>query len=315
MFKKIFNFTFFVFFSIVGLTYVIKTNPYSELISHFAFILSLISAIYFLFYLYFRNKLFIILSIFACVLTAYPWLSLLNPIGTSNQREASDDISIMQLNIYYKNNDVYKFENYLKEIGFPEILVIQEATQEIVDKLESLKTEYPYTFEAPERGAYGMVLFSKIPIVKIQRISFDKTVNKYTLVEFETLQRKIPFALIELHASSPSGDDQMNERKQELEEIATIIAQLPNEHKILIGDLNTTPYSPYFHKLRKNSGLKNAMQGLRIQGTWPSNFPFFLRIPLDHLLVSNKICVIKQAICPDLGSDHMPILSHIRLPR
>lgn len=107
----------------------------------------------------------------------------------------------------------------------------------------------------------------------------------------------------------------MNQRKQELEEISTIITQLPNEHKILIGDLNTTPYSPYFHELQKNSGLKNAMQGLRIQGTWPSDVPFFLRIPLDHLLVSSKICVIKQAICPNLGSDHMPILSHLRLSR
>lgn len=190
MFKMSFNFIFLVFFSIVGLTYVVKTNPYLELISHFAFILSLISAIYFLFYLYFRNKLFIILSLFVCVLTAYPWLSLLNPIDTSNQREVSDDISIMQLNIYYKNNNVYKFKNYVKEIGFPDILVIQEATQDIIDNLESLKAEYPYTFAAPEGDTYGMALFSKVPIVKTQRVNFEKKVNQYTIIEFETLKIK-----------------------------------------------------------------------------------------------------------------------------
>jgi len=315
MFKKSFNFIFFVFFTIVGFTYIIKTNAYLELISHFAFILFLISVIYFLFYIYYRNKLFIGLSLFTCILTAYPWVYLLNPPMISKQSEVWDDISIMQLNIYYKNKNVDKVISYIKEIKFPDIVLIQEATQELIDKLEPLKAEYPYTYAAPERGAYGMILFSKIPIAKTQRVSFDNNANNYTLVEFKTPQNNLPFALIELHAFSPAGDYQMNQRKQELEEISTIITQLPSEHKILIGDLNTTPYSPYFYKLQNKSGLKNAMQGLRIEGTWPSYFPFFLRIPLDHLLVSNKICVLKQVICPDLGSDHMPILSHIRLFR
>ncbi len=55
------------------------------------------------------------------------------------------------------------------------------------------------------------------------------------------------------------------------------------------------------------------MQGLRIQGTWPSFIPFFLRIPLDHLLVSDNIHIIKQEVGPPVGSDHLPILTKINL--
>ena len=105
----------------------------------------------------------------------------------------------------------------------------------------------------------------------------------------------------------------MLQRKEELEELSNIIFNLPNENKILIGDLNTTPYSPYFSQLLKDSGLLNSMQGLRILGTWPADLPFFLRIPIDHLLVSKNIQVVKQEICPHVGSDHLPILTSISI--
>lgn len=307
------NISFFCFVGILGFTYLNRTSGYSELLSHFAFSFFLISIIYSAFYMFYRNKLFIVFAFISCVVTAYPWISLLAPADRSKHTSVGDEVSILQLNIWYAINDVEGIINYIKEKEFPDIVLIQEATPDLVDRLGSLKVSYPYTFEAPENGAYGMILFSKIPISKAQRNKFDRGNNHYTLVDFRTLKNNIPFTLIELHACSPAGDSQMNRRRQELEEISKITSQLPNKHKILIGDLNTTPYSPYFTKLLKDSGLVNSMQGLRIQGTWPSYIPFFLRIPLDNLLVSDKIHVVKQEICPPVGSDHLPVLTYIRM--
>lgn len=318
--KRLFNITFFLFFGVCCLSFLRLENFYLELISHFVFPLFLISVLYALIYIYYRDKRLLGLALFVSCLTVYPWAHLLYPVEVIKRAEASEEISILQWNSYYKNKKVHQFVDYIQEINFPDIVVVQEATQSVVDILEPLRAHYPYVFSVPGHPIHGMILFSRIPVTESQIHNFDKFLNnskanKYVVLSFKTNKGNTPFSLIVLHALSPTRDyhnPQKNQRRQELEEIASMVSQLPTPHKILIGDLNTTPYSAYFHKLQTNSGLKNAMQGLRIQGTWPSSAPFFLRIPIDHLLISDQICVTKQTLCPNLGSDHLPVLSHIK---
>lgn len=312
-FFGIINFSFCVFIGVICFTYFTKTGGYAELLSHFAFLFFLISLIYFVFYIFYGHKLLMIFAFMGCAVTAYPWMCLLTGAKGAKHSGPGDDVSILQCNIWYKIKSVEDFLAYVKEKNFPDIIVIQEVTSELVHKLKPLKNNYPYVFEAPEDSAYGMILLSKIPITNAQRVRFSDGYNQYTIVYFKSPKSNIPFALVELHASSPLGDRAMNQRRQQLEEISKIISDLPSEHKILVGDLNTTPYSPYFSKLLKVSGLVNSMQGARIQGTWPSHIPSYLRIPLDHLLVSEKIHVVKQEVCPPLGSDHLPVLTYLRM--
>ena len=70
---------------------------------------------------------------------------------------------------------------------------------------------------------------------------------------------------------------------------------------------------PYFKKLEKISGLRSFMRGHGVSGTWPNFLPFLCRIPLDHVLVSSHIKVLERNINPDLGSDHFPVTSRLRI--
>jgi len=315
LFKKLFNLSFFCFMGLIGFIYLGKSNGYAELLSHFAFVFFLMSIIYVAFYGYYHKVLFICCALIACSFTAYPWVHLYFPHQSVNNTKAGDVVSLLQFNVWFKNEDVGPLITYINENASTDIILIQEATPDIAQQLALLKTNYPYSFESPQWGAYGMVLYSKIPFSKADRIHFKDESNNYTIFEFKTPKNNIPFTLIEHHACSPVGDQSMTQRAHELEEVAKVINEVASEHKILIGDLNTTPYSPYFVKLIKDSRLKNSMQGLRTQGTWPSDFPSFLRIPLDHLLVSHKIHVVSQEVCPPLGSDHMPVLTKIKFAR
>lgn len=219
------------------------------------------------------------------------------------------------LNVWFQIQNIEKVLDQIKAKNFPQIVIVQEATPELIAALSPLKETYPYVFEDPQGGAYGMVLFSKIPLLEARRVRFSCTQNHYTILEFLTPQNKKTFVMVELHASSPGRDFKMTKRQMELEEIALVISSLPQEHKILVGDLNTTPYSAYFKKLMSEEKLKNAMQGFRAQGTWPTYVPSFLRIPLDHVLVTPSVCVSQQEVCPCVGSDHLPVLTHIKIPR
>ena len=74
---------------------------------------------------------------------------------------------------------------------------------------------------------------------------------------------------------------------------------------ILLGDFNTTPWSPAYRKLVADTELGSASGG-RI-ATWPV-WMAPLRVPIDHILVRGPVTVLEAERGPDLGSDHFPVL-------
>jgi endonuclease/exonuclease/phosphatase (EEP) superfamily protein YafD len=76
---------------------------------------------------------------------------------------------------------------------------------------------------------------------------------------------------------------------------------------IVLGDLNTTSWSPYFRDLLADSGLADTRRGFGVLGSWP-DLPSPLRIPIDHCLVSDKVAVHDRRIGPPVGSDHRGVI-------
>ena len=121
-----------------------------------------------------------------------------------------------------------------------------------------------------------------------------------------------PLHLIGAHLLAPTHSAYFNMRNDHLEELASTAQRLP-EPVMLIGDLNTSTWSPYFADLKQASGLKDGRPGFGIQATWPVRFPL-LRIPIDHCLVSPAIAIRDWARGPDIGSDHYPLVVDFSLP-
>ena len=61
---------------------------------------------------------------------------------------------------------------------------------------------------------------------------------------------------------------------------------------LLLGDLNITPWSPYFRDLLKLGNLRNSQDGFGIQPSW------FGLLPIDHLLHSEEIAILDRRIGP-----------------
>ena len=234
-----------------------------------------------------------------------------------------EEITVLQFNINYRHSDINKIIDWIdgfhsnkethKDGESPDIILIQEVTPEILERIKVISAHYPYIISNEKQGPFGMALFSKMPIKKHERRHFKESVNEYTITSFSTPYQNIGFRLIELHAFSPARDISSKQRRSELENIAIVASSLSGENTILIGDLNTTPYSPYFQDLEKNSKLRCSMRGNGFSGTWPSFLPSVLRIPLDHVLVSDQIEVIERKVAADLDSDHLPVISRLRI--
>ena len=75
-----------------------------------------------------------------------------------------------------------------------------------------------------------------------------------------------------------------------------------------MGDLNVTPWSPYFRDLVKRTGLIDTGRKRGFQSTWKRNNPVF-SIPIDHILHSEDLICTNRWIGPALGSDHRPVMA------
>lgn len=73
--------------------------------------------------------------------------------------------------------------------------------------------------------------------------------------------------------------------------------------RVVMGDLNATPWSPVFRRLLDRGRLHSSLDGFGIQPTWPVGNPLLL-IPIDHALLSHSVAAVDRETGPSFGSDH-----------
>ena len=113
-------------------------------------------------------------------------------------------------------------------------------------------------------------------------------------------------SIIGTHPVPPLSRSFAERRNLHLAELTEAVLKQPHP-VLLIGDLNTTPWSSNFQDLIEASELRNSMKGFGYQPSWPVGKPF-LKIPIDHVLHAPEIIVHNRAVLGDVGSDHFPVI-------
>lgn len=250
------------------------------------------------------------------------------PLSFSRQVARSytyEDLSILQFNVNYAN-DIGKGSGWWNNLGDadrlvlrlvseeqPDIVLLQEVSPSLADKITALGEAYPYHMLAPKAGAFGMVIYSRVPILSSERLKLEGAKVEYSKLELQTPKLGLPVTLYEVHLRNPLQKVEAELRDVGLASLGTLVGGDQAVNRLLIGDLNLTPYSPYYNKLEHETGLKNSMRGISISGTWPSFLPVPLRLPIDHLLLPETMDVLERRVLGHYGSDHLPVLTRLRL--
>ena len=153
-------------------------------------------------------------------------------------------------------------------------------------------------------------MFSKLKLSKPELLTPANSSVGFVRTEFKYKNKLL--ALFAIHPYPPYSAKLAQNRKDYYEFMAQIASQEKNP-VIMIGDFNTTPWSPLFRKLIKDSALKDARQGFGVQPSWPTYLPTFMRIPLDQALVSQSIIVHERFLGSSKTSDHSPVIIDISL--
>jgi endonuclease/exonuclease/phosphatase (EEP) superfamily protein YafD len=191
-----------------------------------------------------------------------------------------------------------------------DVLVLQELTEGCWNQLEDLKTEFPYLKAAPRPGGSGMALLSRFPLEAAEVLAMDQSTHIALWVRVNV--QGTPISILALHPPTPVRTDKFNNRNQQFARAAALLKSTSGV-RILIGDLNTTMWSPYFADLIRESGLRDVRKGFGLNCSWPLPLPSFLQIPIDHCLVSDDVVVAGVTTGKRTGSDHRPLVVSLRL--
>jgi endonuclease/exonuclease/phosphatase (EEP) superfamily protein YafD len=209
----------------------------------------------------------------------------------------------VMMNVSRENTDYRKVGQFVQTTA-PDFIVVDEVTWIWLEKLREMLTNYHYSKSLPREDEFGIALFSRIPfdhaeMVKIGGLDF-RAVKASMTIQGKRL------TLIGVHPPPPIDQFYREERIRYLKDLSTMVSS-SNRPVMVLGDLNTTSWSPIFQDLLSKTGLRDSRQGFGIQPTWPALLPP-LWIPIDHCLISAGVTIHNRKVGPYIGSDHYPVI-------
>lgn len=217
----------------------------------------------------------------------------------------SDSWRILSANVSFRNRQYEALRRLIEETR-PDVIGLVEVDSEWAEQLSPLYGEYPYRIVRPHDRAFGFALLSRTPVTEAAGSPYRRgDMNAALLVELELGEHSIDLTLA--HVMAPTSPSASALRNQQLADLSDIIRGNGLRHQVLIGDLNITPWSPYYRLVEADAGLVAGGRGDGYLGTWPTS-PSILRIPIDHCLLSGGLETDSIRLGPDIGSDHLPLI-------
>jgi endonuclease/exonuclease/phosphatase (EEP) superfamily protein YafD len=186
----------------------------------------------------------------------------------------------------------------------PDLLVLEEINNHWITQLQPVTQAYPYSVVEPRADNFGIALYSRYPLRKscVLYLGTAEVPSISALVQAES----DVLTVLAIHTLPPSGKRYSQLRNEQLAAIPALVREATTP-VLLLGDLNASPWSPYFRQLLRDSDLKDSSQGRGVQPTWPADRPMWL-IPIDHCLYTQGVLIADKHIGPDVGSDHYPVI-------
>jgi endonuclease/exonuclease/phosphatase (EEP) superfamily protein YafD len=290
--------------SIAG--YLGQINILFELSSHFKLQYLLVGFSTFIFFALVRSKKrWLLVSAFCIIINLAEIVPWYFPAPAWAGANPGQHLRILHSNVL-RSNRRYSEVISLVKAEQPDIAVFVEVNTSWAKELSVLSEIFPYSSTQQESEKFGSAIYSKLPLENSSVKPFSN--QRKSLAADVKFQSKI-ISLILAHPTVPIKQESFINRNKQLAAISEYAAQVKNP-VIVVGDLNTTMWSPFYKNMVKTGNLRNARSGFGILPTWPTFLPLAY-IPIDHFLVSKEIGVLKIRTGRNVGSDHLPLITDL----
>ncbi|HET7230832.1 MAG TPA: endonuclease/exonuclease/phosphatase family protein [Longimicrobium sp.] len=190
----------------------------------------------------------------------------------------------------------------------PDVVLVVETDDAWARALEPLSRDYPHGVRHPRDNWYGMMLFSRLPLVdpRVEFLVQDDIPSVHAGVRLPCGE------LIHLHGlhprpPEPLRDQDSTPRDAELVIVGKAVGKAPDRPTVVAGDLNDVAWSPTSEQFMRLSRLLDPRRGRGMYNSYNAKNPFF-RYPLDHVFHSSHFRLVELRRLESVGSDHFPVL-------
>jgi endonuclease/exonuclease/phosphatase (EEP) superfamily protein YafD len=217
-------------------------------------------------------------------------------------------VEVVSLNLLVRNHDHADVRRYLQRRD-ADVLVLSELTPTWVEALAPVISAYPHRLVKARKSAWGLGVYSRYPLVDTELTTLGVADSSHVAATLRLPGGDVQ--LLGVHLVSPTLPGRAEKRNRQLVALASrlgppramIDGRAP---RLLIGDMNITPFSPYFRDLLAQTGLKDRRGASGLVGTWPT-WVMPLQIPIDHCIADPDLDVSRIARGSIVGSDHYPL--------
>ncbi len=250
------------------------------------------------------------ISVLLQVYRIYPYLPIApRQAKASKFQRPGQSISMISSNVLQYNRDASGLLQQVK-VCDPDCFLVVEADKWWEEQLRGLEDDYPYRVLYPLSNTYGMLLYSRLPLLNAE-VKFLIEDGIPSIFASVTLPSGKSVGLICLHPRPPRPDKMQDSTDRDAELL--IAAKYIKHHDqpfVVIGDFNDVAWSYTTRLFQRISGLLDPRRGRGFYNTFHAKYPL-LRYPLDHVFHSAEFRVIGIRRLPYIGSDHFPIYAHL----
>jgi len=221
---------------------------------------------------------------------------------------------LLHFNLGPQNRQYEQVSEYLRESG-ADAIFLQQVTPAWEERLPGLMAPYRPVQIAAREDPFGMALLvpfrSRLLDSELFTPLAESTIPAIR-ASFEL--EGGPVQTLYVHAPPPIDAGAWVRRNRHLQAAAFWAAE-QGESAVVLGDLNCTPFSPFFEDLLSMGRLISSQDGYGVSSTWPAYGGPLGMLPIDHLLHSGDLKTVRRALGPSLGSDHRPLVVELSRPR
>lgn len=241
------------------------------------------------------------------ILSGASFVGAMGRVVTVAQPEQT--LRVMSANILTGNAEFESFESLIRADP-PDILAVLETNAAWAADLERLGDLYPHRLSLPREDNFGLALLSRIAWESAGRTTLDGARGDVPSIEARYVIDGRPLTVIATHPLPPVGSWNWGSRNDQLRRIAARVATLDHA-AIVMGDLNTPPWSPFYGDLLAGGGLRDTRAiAAGTSPTWHARRRW-MRTPIDYVLHTSELGAIDHRTQRIAGSDHFAVRARL----
>ncbi|MEE4360325.1 MAG: endonuclease/exonuclease/phosphatase family protein [Pseudomonadales bacterium] len=173
---------------------------------------------------------------------------------------------------------------------------------------QALEDRYPFGIAWPASAGRGLRFLSRYPVRTREEFNPERAPGRPGLrLTLDVNGRAL--TVFALHTHPPTQDWSLKARNQALDWVAEELAGTGGD-AVVVGDLNTSAFSPRFLAFVRRAGLDCASPWRCAVGSWPAPLRPLLT-PIDHVLARGRVRVASLERGGHTGSDHYPVVAQL----